>query len=69
MLVGPLWILAFVDGMVKRLAIITGFIAFFFVLAAIAINAAATNAGLLNALATAAAYSGVFMVFLQVVAV
>lgn len=64
MLVGPLWWLAFVQDIVHRLAIITGFIAFFFILVDVA-----TDAGIFNSLAAAAAYSAVLMVFLQVVRV
>jgi hypothetical protein len=64
MLVGPLWWLAFVHGIVHRLAIITGFITIFFILVDVA-----TDAGIFNSLAAAAAYSAVLMVFLQVVVV
>jgi hypothetical protein len=62
MLVGPLWWLAYVSGLVHRLSIITGFIAVFFILVEVA-----TDAGVFNALAAAAAYSAVLMVFLQVI--
>lgn len=64
MLVGPLWWLAFVNGLLHRLSIITGFIAVFFILVEVA-----TDAGVFNALAAAAAYSAVLMVFLQVIPV
>lgn len=62
MLVGPLWWLAVVHGIIHRLAIITGFITIFFCLVAVA-----TDAGVFNSLAAAAAYSAVLMVFLQVI--
>jgi hypothetical protein len=61
MLVGPLWILAYVDHVAQRLGIITSFIAVFFVLVGVA-----TKCGIFNALAAAAAYSAVLMVFIQV---
>ena len=59
-MVVPLWWLAFVSGLVHRLSIITGFIAVFFILVEVA-----TDAGVFNAFAAAAAYSAVLMVFLQ----
>jgi hypothetical protein len=62
MLVGPLWVLEvfnWADSKV-RLGIITGFIGLFFVLVAVA-----TTARVFDALAAAAAYSAVLMVFLQ----
>ena len=62
MLVGPLWILYVFNqssGWI-RLGIITGFIILFFVLLAVA-----TTARVFDALAAAAAYSAVLMVFLQ----
>ena len=62
LLIGPLWWLALVGGMLQRLEIITGFIAVFFFLLV-----ATFNAGVFNALAAVAAYSAVLMVFLQVV--
>jgi hypothetical protein len=61
MLVGPLWALAYIKGQQNRLACITAFIALFFVLVAVA-----TTARVFDALAAAAAYSAVLMVFLQV---
>ena len=60
MLVGPLWWLNFVSAPESQLGIITGFIALFFVLVAVA-----TTASVAEALAAAAAYSAVLMVFLQ----
>jgi hypothetical protein len=60
MLVGPLWWLNFVAQQEKRLGIITGFIVVFFVLVLVA-----TTAKVSDALAAAAAYSAVLMVFLQ----
>ena len=60
MLVGPLWWLNFVEAQEIRLGIITGFIALFFVLVAVA-----TTARVADALAAAAAYSAVLMVFMQ----
>lgn len=64
MLVGPLWALAYIQGQQNRLACITAFIAVFFVLVAVA-----TRARVFEALAAAAAYSAVLMVFLQVGAI
>lgn len=61
MLLGPLWVLQIFEtssGQV-RLGIITGFITLFFVLVAVA-----TTARIFDALAAAAAYSAVLMVFL-----
>ncbi|RDW79083.1 uncharacterized protein DSM5745_05935 [Aspergillus mulundensis] len=60
MLVGPLWILAYIDGMRSRLSIITVVIAIFQALVAIG-----TRASPAEALAATAAYSAVLMVFLQ----
>lgn len=60
MLIGPLWWLNKVQVAEKRLGIITGFIALFFVLVAVA-----TTARVVDALAAAAAYSAVLMVFMQ----
>ncbi len=60
MLVGPLWWLNFVSSTERQLGIITGFIALFFVLVAVA-----TTASVAEALSAAAAYSAVLMVFLQ----
>jgi len=60
MLIGPLWILNVVQNTEARLGVITGFIALFFVLVAVA-----TNAKVFESLAAAAAYSAVLMVFLQ----
>jgi preprotein translocase subunit SecD len=62
--VGPLWILAEVSNPMHRLGIITGFIALFFVLVKVA-----TRARIFDALAAAAAYSAVLMVFLQAIAI
>lgn len=62
MLLGPLWVLQVFNNSPAsvRLGIITGFIALFFVLVAVA-----TTARLFDALAAAAAYSAVLMVFLS----
>jgi len=60
MLIGPLWILDKVQNTEQQLGVITGFIALFFVLVAVA-----TNAKIFESLAAAAAYSAVLMVFLQ----
>jgi hypothetical protein len=62
MLIGPLWLLGFYsDSPWKvRMGVITGFIVLFFVLVAVA-----TTARVFDALAAAAAYSAVLMVFLQ----
>jgi hypothetical protein len=60
MLIGPLWWLNFVTVQEKRLGIITGFIVVFFALLVVA-----TTAKVADALAAAAAYSAVLMVFLQ----
>jgi len=62
MLLGPLWVLQVFNSSANsvRLGIITGFIALFFVLLAVA-----TTARIFDALAAAAAYSAVLMVFLQ----
>jgi len=62
MLLGPLWILAYVDGMAHRLGIITGFIVLFFFVVFVC-----TNCTPFNALAAAAAYSAVLMVFIQMI--
>jgi hypothetical protein len=62
MLVGPLWVLEVFNQSDNkiRLGIITGFIMLFFVLVAVA-----TTARVFDALAAAAAYSAVLMVFMQ----
>lgn len=62
MLIGPLWLLGTVNdqGWRTRLGIIAGFVVFFFVLVAVA-----TTARVFDALASAAAYSAVLMVFMQ----
>lgn len=62
MLLGPLWVLQVFNSSANsvRLGIITGFIALFFILLAVA-----TTARIFDALAAAAAYSAVLMVFLQ----
>jgi len=64
MLLGPLWILASVNEPKRRLGIITAFIALFFGLVKVA-----TRARIFDALAAAAAYSAVLMVFLQAIAI
>lgn len=63
MLLGPLWVLEVFNGSPSnvRLGVITGFITVFFVLVAVA-----TTARIFDALAAAAAYSAVLMVFLQI---
>jgi hypothetical protein len=61
MLVGPLWILNQANTRSEQLGIITGFIVLFFILVA-----TATTARVYDALAAAAAYSAVLMVFLQI---
>jgi hypothetical protein len=60
MLVGPLWILEYVNKTPVRLGIITGFVALFFALVAVG-----TTARAFESLAAAAAYSAVLVVFLQ----
>ena len=60
MLIGPLWILAYLSDPPNKLGAITGFIVLFFVLVGVA-----TAARTFEALAAAAAYSAVLMVFLQ----
>jgi di/tricarboxylate transporter len=60
MLIGPLWILEHLVDLPKKLGVITGFIVLFFVLVGVA-----TAAKVFEALAAAAAYSAVLMVFLQ----
>ena len=64
MLVGPLWILAKVEGTAKRLAIITSFIGLFFVMVKFA-----TRAKTAESLVAAAAYSAVLTVFLNAVSI
>jgi hypothetical protein len=62
MLLGPLWVLEVFNTSLPnvRLGIITGFISLFFVLVAVA-----TTARIFDALAAAAAYAAVLMVFLS----
>ncbi|KAI9853666.1 MAG: hypothetical protein M1813_002026 [Trichoglossum hirsutum] len=60
LLIGPLWVLATVDGTKRRLGIMTGFITLFFVMVH-----KATTAKVFEVLAATAAYSAVLMVFLQ----
>jgi hypothetical protein len=60
MLIGPLWILAYVHHTAIRLGVISGFIVVFFVVVAVA-----TTARVFETLAAAAAYSAVLMMFLQ----
>jgi len=60
MLITPLWVLNFVDGIVVKLGVITVFIATFFVLAALA-----TTAKVFETLGATAAYAAVLVVFLQ----
>jgi hypothetical protein len=59
MLIGPIWILAFLKPMTHRLAVISSFIVVFFVVLAI------TMSRLYESLAATAAYSAVLVVFLQ----
>lgn len=61
MLIAPLWILAFLEGLVQRLGVISAFIVFFVALVSIT-----TVAKPFESLAAAAAYSAVLMVFLQI---
>jgi hypothetical protein len=61
MLIGPLWILEYVDPLASRLGVISGFIVLFFFLVLVA-----TTAQIFEVLAAAAAYSAVLMVFLQI---
>ncbi|KAF2658978.1 hypothetical protein K491DRAFT_651838 [Lophiostoma macrostomum CBS 122681] len=61
MLIVPLWVLAVTEGMLKRLGVITGFVVLFLCLVAFA-----TVAKPFEALAAAAAYSAVLVVFLQI---
>lgn len=60
MLVGPLWILEYAYGSAVRLGVVTGFITLFFVLVSVA-----TTAKIFEAMAAAAAYAAVLMVFVQ----
>ncbi|KAF1851126.1 uncharacterized protein K460DRAFT_412737 [Cucurbitaria berberidis CBS 394.84] len=60
MLIAPLWALAYVGGMKKRLCIVTGFIVLF-----LGLLAFTTVAKPFESLAAAAAYSAVLAVFLQ----
>jgi hypothetical protein len=60
MLIGPLWILAYVHHIAIRLGVISGFVVIFFVVVAVA-----TTAQVFETLAAAAAYSAVLVVFLQ----
>ena len=60
MLIGPLWILEYVNRSWAQLLIISGFIVVFFVLVLVA-----TAARTFDALAATAAYSAVLTVFLQ----
>jgi hypothetical protein len=59
MLIGPVWILAYLKPIVWRLAVISAFIVIFFVVLAV------TRSRLYEALAATAAYSAVLVVFLQ----
>lgn len=61
MLIAPLWILAFLGGLVQRLGVISAFIGLFVALVSIT-----TVAKPFESLAAAAAYSAVLMVFLQI---
>lgn len=60
MIIGPLWVLNYVQPSVYRLAIISSFIVVFFVLVGVA-----TTARIFEVLAAAAAYAAVLMVFMQ----
>jgi hypothetical protein len=59
MLIGPIWILAYLRPILYRLAVISSFIVVFFVVLAV------TRSRLYEALAATAAYSAVLVVFLQ----
>jgi hypothetical protein len=59
MLIGPIWILAFLKPMTYRLAVMSSFIVVFFVVVAV------TRSTLHESLAATAAYSAVLVVFLQ----
>ncbi|ORY00305.1 hypothetical protein BCR34DRAFT_575896 [Clohesyomyces aquaticus] len=61
MLIAPLWILANVNGVSKRLGVITGFVVLF-----VALIGFTTVARPFESLAAAAAYSAVLVVFLQI---
>lgn len=61
MLITPLWVLAYIEVMWKRLCVITGFIVLFLGLVAFT-----TVAKPFESLAAAAAYSAVLVVFLQI---
>jgi hypothetical protein len=60
MLIGPLWILAYVHHTATRLGVISGFIVLFF-----SILSTVTTASLFQVLGACAAYSAVLTVFLQ----
>ncbi|KAF6217660.1 hypothetical protein HO133_006762 [Letharia lupina] len=60
MLIAPLWILAFLGGLVQRLGVISAFIVLF-----VALVSVTTVTKPFESLAAAAAYSAVLMVFLQ----
>jgi hypothetical protein len=59
MLIGPVWILAYLKPITYRLAVISSFIVIFFVVLAV------TRSRLYESLAATAAYSAVLVVFLQ----
>jgi hypothetical protein len=59
MLIGPVWILAYLKPIPYRLAVISSFIVVFFVVLAV------TRSRLYESLAATAAYSAVLVVFLQ----
>ncbi|KAF2107349.1 hypothetical protein BDV96DRAFT_506545, partial [Lophiotrema nucula] len=61
MLIAPLWILAFVDHIVNRLAVITTFLVFFLCLVTFT-----TAAKPFESLGATAAYAAVLVVFPQV---
>ena len=60
MLIGPLWVLEYVSGSAVRLGVITSFICLFFILVTVA-----TTAKIFEAMAAAAAYAAVLMVYVQ----
>lgn len=60
MLIGPLWILEYVSGSAMQLGVITSFISLFFFLVTVA-----TTAKIFEAMAAAAAYAAVLLVFVQ----
>ena len=60
MIIGPLWVLAYIRPMEYRLAVLSGFIVVFFIVLT------TIKARLYNALVAMAAYAAILVVFLQV---